>query len=397
LRHRPARSDAFVMSRAIFVTNAIARRGKCAHTEPWPATPTQNPMSIPITHFFAWPSRAYWVGWALAGLYNFGRGIFGWSLYENFVFNAAHFGAWALIGVFAMPLIRRYPLRLHARSWLFHILFGSVATQIDITVGHWIFAALTGAYKDKSAFDIVYIAFYNCFHLGLLTYFALVGVIQGLDALKLARRRELQVAEHKTAYVRAQLQSLKLQLQPHFLFNTMHAIGSLMHYDVPTADRMLNRLSDLLRTSLRESDNPVVTLKQEMTFIEAYIDIEKIRFEQRLGVRWAIPEHLHGSAIPPFILQPLVENAIKYGVAPRADGGNIVIRAYADGAALTLEVEDDAPVHTAQQAGFGIGLSNTRSRLEALYGAGQTLELLRGAMGTIARIRIPVPAAAMAA
>lgn len=353
------------------------------------------PMPNPSLQF-SWPSRAYWCGWALAGLYNFGRGIFG-PIVDGLIFNAAHFGAWALIGVVAMPLIRRYPLRLHARSWLFHIVFGAAVTQVDITVGHWIFSALTGAYHDASALEIVYIAFRNCFHLGLLTYFAFVGVIQGLDALKLARRREVQVSEHKTAYVKAQLQSLRLQLQPHFLFNTLHAIGSLMHYDVATADRMLNRLSDMLRTSLRESDNPVVTLKQEMAFIEAYLDIEKIRFEKRLGVEWAIPEHLHDSAIPPFILQPLVENAIKYGIAPRAGGGNIVIRAYNDGAALMLEVEDDAPAQGAQQGGFGIGLANTRSRLEALYGAGQNFELVRAGSGTIARIRIGMPAMAMAA
>lgn len=345
---------------------------------------------------FSWPARAYWLGWTLAGLYNFGRGIFG-PIVEGLIFNAAHFGIWALIGVFAMPLIRRYRLRLHARSWLFHIAFGAALTQLDITLGHWIFAALTGAYRDLSALKIAHIAFVNCFHLGLLTYFAFVGVIQGLDALKLARRREVQVAEHRSACVRAQLQSLRLQLQPHFLFNTLHAIGSLMHYDVATADRMLNRLSEMLRTSLRESDNPLVTLKQEMTFIEAYVEIEKIRFEQRLGVEWAIPEHLHGSAIPPFILQPLVENAIKYGVAPRADGGKIVIRAYSEGAALMLEVEDDAPAQAVQQPGFGIGLSNTRSRLEALYGAGHNFELVRAGSGTIARIRIPGPLLAMAA
>jgi signal transduction histidine kinase len=386
------------MSRAIFVTNAIAPGRKCAHTVAWPANPMHtNPMSIPTKLFPAWPSRAYWGCWVLAGLYNFGRGLFGMPLYMNFVFNAAHFGTWGLIGVFAVPLIRRYPLRLNARSWVFHILFGAFVTQADVAIGHWIFAALTSAYKNESARDLFFIAFENCFHIGLLTYFGMVGVVQGLDALNLARRRELQVAEHKTACVRAQLQSLRLQLQPHFLFNTLHAIGSLMHYDVATADRMLNRLSDMLRTSLRESDNPVVTLRQEMAFIEAYLDIEKIRFEARLGVQWSIPEHLHGSAIPPFILQPLVENAIKYSVAPRADGGNIVIRAYADGVSLLLEVEDDAPAHTAQQQGFGIGLSNTRSRLEALYGAGQNLELVRAGMGTIARIRIPMPALPMAA
>lgn len=345
---------------------------------------------------FSWPSKAYWACWALAGSYNFGRGLFGMPLWQNFVFNAAHFAIWGLIGVGALPLIRRYPLRLSARSWLFHIVFGAALTQLDVTLGHWVFAAATSAYKNKSAFDLFVIAFTTCFHIGLLTYFGFVGIVQGLAALKLARRRELQVVEHKAASVRAQLQSLKLQLQPHFLFNTLHAIGSLMHYDVKTAERMLNRLSDMLRTSLRESDNPVVTLKQEMAFIDAYVEIEKIRFEQRLRVVWTIPENLYDAAIPPFILQPLVENAIKYGVAPRADGGTIVIRAYAESGTLMLEVEDDAPDRSTQQKGFGIGLSNTRSRLEALYGAGEKFELVRAGMGTIARIRIPLPMPAMA-
>jgi len=345
---------------------------------------------------FAWPSRAYWAAWALAGTYNFLRAVTGMPAYSNFVFNAAHFGTWALLGVLALPVIRRNPLRLNWNAWLFHILFGALLTQTDVAIGHWLFAALTGAYKNRSALDIFFIAFDNCFHIGLLTYFGFVGVVQGLDNLKEARRNELRVAEHKAACVHAQLQSLKLQLQPHFLFNTLHAIGSLMHYDVSTADRMLNRLSDMLRTSLRESDSPVVTLRQEMAFIEAYVEIEKIRFEQRLGVEWSIPEHLHEQTIPPFILQPLVENAIKYGVSPRAAGGRIVIRAYADALALTLEVEDDAPEQTGQQKGFGIGLSNTRQRLDALYGAGHHLELVRQAAGTIARIRIPLPALAAA-
>ena len=371
-----------------------------AHCQPAPQyrrKPLQtNPMPSSTLHF-SWPSKAYWGCWALAGVYNFGRGLFGMPLWENFVFNAAHFAVWGLLGVAALPLIRRHPLRLSARSWLFHIVFGALLTQTDVTIGHWLFAATTSAYKNKSAIDLFFIAFETCFHIGLLTYFGFVGIVQGLSALKLARRRELQVVEHKAACVRAQLQSLRLQLQPHFLFNTLHAIGSLMHYDVKTADRMLNRLSDMLRTSLRESDNSVVTLSQEMAFIEAYVEIEKIRFERRLGVEWSIPQSLHGAAIPPFILQPLVENAIKYGVAPRAGGGKIVIRAYAEAGTLTLEVEDDAPERTTQQKGFGIGLSNTRSRLEALYGAGDNLELVRAGSGTIARIRIPMPAEAMAA
>lgn len=174
-----------------------------------------NPTSTPANHARSWPSAAYWGCWALAGLYNFLRGIFELPLWVNFAFNAAHFGVWALIGLFAIPLIRRYPLRLHWRSWTFHLLFGALVTQLDVTLGHWIFAAVTSAYKGKTALQLFFIPFETCFHIGLLTYFGMVAVVQGLDALKLARRHELQAAEHKTARVRAQLQSLRLQLQPH--------------------------------------------------------------------------------------------------------------------------------------------------------------------------------------
>ncbi len=152
---------------------------------------------------------------------------------------------------------------------------------------------------------------------------------------------------------------------------------------------MLNRLSELLRISLQETGSPVIPLKREIDFIEAYLDIEKIRFEERLRVQWDVPASLHDFPIPPFILQPLVENAIKYAVAPRAAGGNIIIRAYRDGHCLVLEVEDDASGAQPQLKGFGIGLSNTRKRLETLYGHGQRLDLLRLDEHTVARISIP--------
>ena len=369
----------FGMSRAIFGTNCVGTNRVGTHV----TNLTDSRMN-----YQPWPGKMYWLAWALAGAYNFMRGVLSAPFYENFVFNVAHFGVWAVLGLLALPVIRRFPLRLHWRSWCFHIGFGALLTQIDITLGHFLFDAITGAHHQLTAMALVKLAFKTCFHLGLLTYFGFVGVVQGLAWLQLARQREVQVAVHQAASARAQLQSLKLQLQPHFLFNTLHAIGSLMHYDAATADRMLNRLSDMLRTSLRESDKPVVTLAQEMAFIDAYVEIEKIRFEERLAVEWAIPAELRSRSVPPFILQPLVENAIKYGVAPRAAGGRIVIRAYADGEAMFLEVEDDAPPGTAQQKGLGIGLANTRSRLDALYGAGPHLELLRADAGTTARIRI---------
>lgn len=336
------------------------------------------------------PRLTYCAAWLVAGTYIFCRDIF-YAPWQILILEiGSHFAVWAGLGLFAIPLMRRYPLRLHWQPWLFHIVVGAIFTQVDITQAHWILAHTLDAGSNKSLLDIAVSAFKGCFHLSYLTYWGLLGVIQGLDAQKLAQARELQVAEHKTAFVQAQLQSLKTQLQPHFLFNTLHSVSSMMHYDVPTADRMLNRLSELLRISLRETATSIVSLKQEMEFIEAYLEIEKIRFEQRLDVAWAIPDHLQGSSIPPFILQPLVENAIKYGVAPRAAGGSIVIRAYAENDALLLEVEDDAPESIPQKPGFGIGLSNTRSRLETLYGSDQRFELIRAGMGTIARIRLPL-------
>jgi len=288
------------------------------------------------------------------------------------------------------------PLRLHWRPWAFHIALGTASTLVVITLGHVIFFAFGGVDGPSSLWAIAQIAFRTCFHLALVTYFGMLTVVQVFDARERARSESLRASQQQAACVRAQLDALKIQLQPHFLFNTLHAIGSLMHYDVQTAERMLNRLSELLHMSLQETGNDTISLRRELDFIEAYVEIEKIRFEHRLDVTWDVPSALHGASIPAFILQPLVENAIKHGVAPRAAGGRIVIRAIAKREELVLEVEDDAPATPAARRGFGIGLANTRSRLETIYGSGQRFELLRAGMGTIARIRLPLAGDAFA-
>jgi hypothetical protein len=336
------------------------------------------------------PRLTYCAAWALAGSYIFLRDLFyaPWNIL--LVEIGAHFITWGVLGLWAIPIMRRYPLRWHWKSCLFHLIVGGVFTQIDITVAHFIIATVEGTADRLSFINIAVMAFKTCFHLSFLTYWGLLAIVQGLDAQKLAQVRAVQVEEQNTNMVRAQLLSLKTQLQPHFLFNTLHAIASLMHYDVPTADRMLNRLSELLRITLKETNNSIISLQQEMAFIQAYLEIEKIRFEERLEVEWTIPDSLLNSSIPSFILQPLVENAIKYGVSTRTGGGNIAIRAYTENDALLLEVEDDAPDALSHEKGFGIGLSNTRSRLEVLYGTSQGFELIRAGMGTIARIRLPL-------
>jgi hypothetical protein len=344
------------------------------------------------------PGLYYWGAWTLACVYNFTRDVAGADLHKLLTFNVSHFAVWALLGIAMMPIMRRYPLRLRPGPWLFHIAVGAVFTQIDITAGHVLYDLVTGSTRHRTLIEQATRAFSNCFHLGLMTYWGFLGLVQGTDLLKHARARELLLAQQQTALLHAQLESLKLQVQPHFLFNTLHAIGSLMHYDLATAERMLSRLSEVLRTSLRAHESTVVTLGQEVAFIEAYVDIEKIRFEQRLAVEWDVPDALAAIEVPPFILQPLVENAIKYGIAPRADGGSIAIRARMQDGSLILEVEDNAPESTPHQQGFGIGLRNTRARLETLYGKRQCVELLRTAGRTTARISIPLrPDLALAA
>jgi LytS/YehU family sensor histidine kinase len=303
---------------------------------------------------------------------------------------SAHFGAWMLLAWFAIPLIRRWPLRWHGRSWLFHLVLGIGFTLADIYVAHLAIHFIQGKPHSLPSTGFLVSTFKSCFQMAFLIYLALVGIVQGRDALSLSHDRKLQAEEHKAAFVQAQLQNLRTQLQPHFLFNTLNTVASLMHYDLASADRMINRLSELLRISLQDAGKPMVGLRQEMAFVEAYLQIEKIRFEHRLSVAWTIPESLLDHPIPSFILQPLVENAIKYGIAPRASGGSIVIRAYTEDDALLLEVEDDAPEALPGNGGFGIGLSNTRARLETLFGTRQKVELVRAGMGTVARIRLPL-------
>ncbi len=336
------------------------------------------------------PHLIYWGAWGLAGTYNFCRDVVGSDAYVLFIFNAAHFMVWGLLGYLIMPMARRFPLGLKWQAWLFHLLFGAMMTQIDITLGHVIYMWIRGTLGHKSFLDIAIGAYKNCFHLGLLTYWGFVGVIQASDAQKLAKARAVQIAEHQTLMVRAELKNLKSQLQPHFLFNTLHSISAVMHYDLATADRMLNRLSELLRLSLKEKGGELVSLRQEIAFSQAYLEIEKIRFEHRLEVNWAIPEALYETEIPPFILQPIIENAIKYGVAPHAAGGKITIRAYSENAQLLLEIENQSSESVGQKEGFGIGLNNIRERLEIFYGLAQGFELMRRGLETVARIQVPL-------
>jgi LytS/YehU family sensor histidine kinase len=186
-----------------------------------------------------------------------------------------------------------------------------------------------------------------------------------------AEERALRVAQLDRRLAEAKLEALQRQLHPHFLFNTLNTISGLMHQDVQAADLMIDRLSDLLRTTLDTSGVQEVPLKQELATLQTYLDIEQTRFRDRLSVRLDVDAGVQDALVPNFLLQPLVENAIRHGIGPLARPGRIDIRAYRHGADLQLEVRDTGlglPPDRLIALNKGVGLANTRARLEHLYG-----------------------------
>jgi signal transduction histidine kinase len=226
----------------------------------------------------------------------------------------------------------------------------------------------------------------------MMTYWAIVGLSHALLYYRESRARELRAAQLETRLVAAQLTTLQQQLHPHFLFNTLHAISSLMHKDVNAADRVLIQLSDLLRITLEHSGRQDITLDAELGALSKYLAIEQTRFADRLVVRFEIQPETLDCLVPSLLLQPLVENAIKYGVARKSGPGHVDIRARREGDKLVLEVRDDGAgltedALTALQK--GIGVSTTRARLQHLFGADYRFEFHRLPQGLAVVVALP--------
>jgi signal transduction histidine kinase len=226
----------------------------------------------------------------------------------------------------------------------------------------------------------------------MMTYWTIVGLSHAVLYYRESRDRALRAAALETQLAEAQLKTLQAQLHPHFLFNTLHAISALMHRDVHAADRMLMRLSDLLRITLENLAEPEVPLHTELDFLSKYLQIEQTRFADRLIVRFDVQPETLDAMVPSLILQPLVENAIKHGVARKAGPGHIFISARRDGGKLWMEVRDDGvglseDALTALQK--GIGVSTTRARLKHLFGADFRFEFHRLTAGVAVVIAVP--------
>jgi signal transduction histidine kinase len=226
----------------------------------------------------------------------------------------------------------------------------------------------------------------------LMVYAAVVGVSHAIAYYHESQERKLKAAQLETRLIEARLKTLEAELHPHFLFNTLHAISTLVHRDPESADRMISRLSDLLRITFDRSGEPKVSLKEEMDFLQKYLDIEQTRFQDRLSVHVNVdPEALDGE-VPRMILQPLVENAIKHGIAGRTGGDRVQITAGREGDRLWMQVRDNGAglqVRTLKALRTGVGLSNTRARLDCLYGRHYRLEFSDKHGGLSVLIEIP--------
>ena len=227
--------------------------------------------------------------------------------------------------------------------------------------------------------------------ISFISYWAILGAGYAFEYYRRFREQQLQASRLQAMLVEAQLHALKMQLHPHFLFNTLHAISALMDEDVKAARRMIARLSELLRLTLENAGQQEVPLRQEIQALERYLEIEQIRFQDRLTVQLRIEPETLEARVPNLILQPIVENSIRHGIAPTSDAGKIEIRAARQNGHLELSVRDDGPgMADGQMNKEGIGLANTRSRLQQLYGDAHDLEIMNAAEGGL-MVKMAIP------
>ncbi|MDQ3282130.1 MAG: histidine kinase [Acidobacteriota bacterium] len=304
---------------------------------------------------------------------------------EAVLVNLIHYWTW----MFAVPLIvalaRRY--RVGARPMIVHIFAGALLTVAQIATASCILM-LIGFRHPDAALPYVAWAIRANFHSSYPTYWLILLAFYAWDYLRESRAQAVRAAEIAERAARAELDALRAQLDPHFLFNTLNSISSLMYTDIDAADRMMTRLGELLRIAMERNAEQEVPLREELAIASRYVEIEKIRFEERLTVDFDIAPDALDVRVPPLLLQPLVENAIRHGISKRPDGGRLAVRARLENGTLNIRVTDDGISILADRERVGLG--NTRARLRTLYGDAASLRLARADdHGTVAEIILP--------
>ncbi len=309
--------------------------------------------------------------------------------------NIPFYLIWGVVALAVLGLCRLWPIagaRL-ARNLGLHVAASLAVASLDLALAEGLFHAIRawrGAPVDFS--EALSFSFRHNFHVNVVTYWAVVGVYHLVAYYRGLREKELIASRLEEQLARAELSALRMQLQPHFLFNALHSISELVYSDPAAADRMLVRLSDLLRQSLETTGQHEVPLEQELEYVERYLEIERMRFSDRLRLQFLVDEFVLDAAVPTFLLQPLVENAVVHGVGRSPGPGRVTVRGRREGDELYLEVENDLPAGAPARRSDreGVGIQNTRARLAQLYGERGRLELeLRPEGIAVARVVLP--------
>ncbi len=322
--------------------------------------------------------------------YKLTRGFIDWAAVATYSALWLFFGALTPVIYF---VARRYPLR---RESLGRIIAAQLVGVSVLCVG-WtllgvVFADVLGR---RPAHETFLRYFFSWFLVNLpwsvFLYACVFGCVYAFVYYREARERESQQARLAAQLAEARLGALRMQLNPHFLFNSLNAITVLVRDgNTRAASQMLELLSGVLRQVLQGEQRQEVTLDEEIRFIEKYLAIEQVRFSDRLRVKWSVEPAIRDALVPEFILQPLVENAVRHGVAKRIDEGMIEVSARTTDSQLELSVEDNGPGYR-PSSNTGVGIANTNARLQTLFGEAGQLELMkREPAGTIATLRFPL-------
>ena len=329
-----------------------------------------------------------WIGWTLVGLFFTSQILVSTAYMEKRIpVDKAAFWQmsicylWALATPLVFWLARRF--RMERQHWLrrllFHCIVGLALVSTMSAVHYPIFMPYLGHASDMSRWGLFRYVFFNLDR-QLSIYWLLVMMSHALNYYTSFRQGQVQAAQLRTQLVQSQLEALKMQLHPHFLFNTLHSISALLNKDTEAARRMITRLGDFLRLTLENAGTQEVTLQEEMEFLNGYLEIERVRFRDRLTTSVEVDPDVLDVRVPNLILQPIVENAMRHAVATHTHAGRIEITAIARNGCLRIQVKDNGPGLAADQIsvnqiGKGVGLSNTKARLERLYGTEHVLEL----------------------
>ena len=303
--------------------------------------------------------------------------------------NLVQFYLWAIFSPLIFRFSRRFPIEfrpLNVRNLLLYfpalISFAGIHQTSHLAILWSITPRLRRQFPALIDFYRSYFGF--GFYIDLIIASLIVIAVHALLYYQNFRASELAQSSLKTQLAQAQLRALKMQLHPHFLFNTLHSISSLVLEDPSKANSMIARLGDFLRLTLENSEQQLVTLKEEIEFLRTYLEIEQVRFGDRLTVAFEIEPTTLSAAVPHLILQPVVENAIQYAIAPRATPGRIHIEAKCLNGSLRLEVKDNGPGIVSNGDLIekqGVGLSNVRARLNQIYGSDFRFELMNSKDG----------------